>query len=377
MVDADGVSLWDRREAKGGKLADRRLQDHLRLLSDCGAGLEAIAGRACVIARRLVEGDMAGIFWLDEQGAPAGFYHETDRVDLKDLFITRFDELFSGPDQENMMTLTAPIGPSIGRCLDPAYLDRFWRGNVYRYLCTPLDHHFMIDVRVEVGGIGRAVLLVWSKGRRSFSARDVERLRPVQAMLTRAWVERRPDARWMPRGSGNAHLITDIAGERLLAIDPEAEELLMRSHMLAQNVGMAARLRVAPAFARILAAALAAGPSAREVTPIANGRIAADARRSALLDEAGGDQPITYIALREETSFAACCIDHLMEQPLSPLQRNLALFGMKGGERADCSVEFGISAEALKKHSAAIVKALGVARWTDLTALADQIARRT
>ncbi len=371
------MSSWDRSDAGGRKLAERRLYDHLRFLAECGAGLEAIAGRACAIARRLVGADMAGIFWRDEQGAPAGFYHETDRVDLKDLFITRFDELFSGPGQENMLTLTETIGPSIGRCLHPDYLERFWRGNVYHHLCVPLDHHYLLDVRVEVGGIGRAVLIAWNKGQRPFTARDVEQMRPVQSMLARAWAERATDARWVTRGSGNAHLLTDMSGERLLAIDGEAEALLMRSHLLAQNVGMAERQRVAPAFARPLAAELASAPSVHYVAPIANGRIVAEARRTMFLDGAGGEQPIAYVALREEASFAACCIDYLMEQPLTPLQRQLALFGMKGGPRADCAAAFGISAEALKKHSAAIVSVLGLERWADLTPLAEQTAQHT
>jgi hypothetical protein len=363
-------------QARGGKLAERRLLDHLGLLADCGAGPEAIAGRACAIARRLIGGDMAGLFWRDEHGAPAGFYHETDRVDLKDLFITRFEELFTGPDQESMLTLTEPIGPSIGRSMTQDYLERFWSGNIYRYLCVPLDHHYFIDVRIEVDGVGRAVLMVWHKGQRPFTTADVDALRPVQAMLARAWAQQPADARWVQRGSGNAHLLTDMSGERLLAIDGEAEALLMRSHLLAQNVAMASRLRVAPAFARILGAMLAADQPARHVIPIANGRIVAEARRTTLLDADGGEQPVAYIALREEASFAACCIDHLMELPLSPLQRSLALFGMKGGARADCGAEFGTSAEALKKHSAAITGTLGLARWADLPALGERIAQR-
>ena len=361
-------------EALGGKLAERRLRDHLRMLADSGAGLEAIAGRACEIARRLTGADMAALFWHDENGNPAGFYHETDRVDLKDMFVTRFDELFAGPGQENMLTLTKIVGPSIGRCLDQDYLDLFWRGNVYRYLCIPLDHHFMIDIRVEVAGVGRAILLAWHKGQRRFTARDVEALRPVQAMLARAWGQRSPDQRWVRCGTGNAHIITDLTGERLLAIDREAEALLMRSHLLAQNVPMAHRPRVAPAFARLLAASLAAKLPARHVAPIANGRIVAEAQPSCLLDADSNERAVAYIALHEEASFATRCIDYLMLRPLTPLQRDMALYGMMGGARADCGERFGISGDALKKHGAAILDLLELPRWTDLAARGEQVA---
>jgi len=355
-------------------MIDRRLREHLQMLAECGAGLEAFAGRACAIARQIVDGDMAGLFWLDRDGAPAGFFHETDRVDLKDMFISRFDELFDGPGQENMLTLTESVGPSIGRCLAPDYMERFWQGNIYRYLCIPLDHHFMIDIRIEADDGARAILLVWHKGQRRFTERDVERLRPVQALLSRALSNQQPDAQWMRLCSGKAHLITDVAGERLLAIDAEAEAMLKRSHLLAQNVTMAERIRVAPAFARLLAAALRADAPARYVAQVPNGRIVAEARATYLLDGEGGERPATYVALTEEASFDARCIDHLMPQPLTPLQRSLALFGMKGGERADCPARFGISAEALKKHSAAILAVLGLGRWTDLPALAERIA---
>ncbi|MBU1377683.1 MAG: hypothetical protein KKE02_20550 [Alphaproteobacteria bacterium] len=343
------------------------------MLSTCGAGLEAIAGPACAISRQLVDGDMAGMFWTDTQGAPAGFYHETDRVDLKDLFVSRFEELFTGPGQENMLTLTAPIGPSIGRALATEYLERFWQGNVYRHLCVPLDHHYMLDVRIEADDGARAVLIVWHRGQRRFTARDAERLRPVQASLKVALETAQADAHWVRRSSGRAHMITDTDGGRLLAIDAEAEKLLMRSHLFAQNVTMAQRPRVAPAFAQVLAGLLATEASARYVAQVPNGRIVAEARHTSLLDEAGGERAAMYIALSEETSLAARCIDHLMGQPLTPLQRDLALFGMKGGERSDCCAAFGISAEALKKHTAAILAALCVGRWTELTALAGAV----
>lgn len=344
------------------------------MLCDCGAGLEAIAGQACAIARELVRGDMAGLFWLAPDGAPAGFYHETSRVDLKDMFITRFDDLFDGPGQENMLTLTSPVGPSIGKCLAPDYLERFWQGNIYRHLCVPLDHHYMIDVRVEVGGIPRALLLIWQKGHNPFSEHDIQRLRPVQALLSQAAAGQQPDARWVRRCSGQAHFITDLSGERLLAIDPEAEDMLMRSHMLSQRVGMAERPRVAPAFGRVLAGALAGGEPARFVAQAANARIVAEGRLTRLLDGEGGERPAVYVALSEETSFDARCIDHLMGQKLTPLQRDLALFGMKGGERSACGSVFGVSAEALKKHSAAILATLALHRWGELPALGDLIA---
>lgn len=348
------------------------------MLSECGAGIGAIAGPACAAARQLVNGDNGGIFWLDDKRNPAGFFHETTRADLKDLFITRFDELFDGPGQENMLTLTEIDGPAIGKAMSQDYLDRFWAGNIYRLLCVPLGHRYFIDVRIEAGGVGRAVLMIWHKGERPFTQADVETLRPVQQMLTKAFAMQRPDARWVRCGSGNAHFITDVTGQHLLAIDAEAEDLLMRSHLLSQNVAMLSKPRTAPAFSLILAGMLAAVPDAgtpaRHEIAIANGRIVASARPTQMLDGQGGEVTNMFVSLSHERSFDVLCIEHLSALPLSPLQTELALFGMQGGDRADCASHFGISTEALKKHSARIFEVLLVAKWLDLQQLAERVA---
>jgi hypothetical protein len=358
----------------GAALRRRRLLEHIRSLSECGAGLGAIAGPVCAAARELAGGDAGSIFWKDDKGEPAGFYHETGRADLKDMYITRFDELFSGPGQENMLTLTEIVGPSVGRMITSEYLDLFRSGNVYRHLCVPLDHHSMLDVRIEVAGHGRALLLIFGKGDHRFTPADVERIRPVQAMLQRAVAFERPDTRWVRDSQDAAHFTTDLSGRQLLAIDPEAEAMLMASHLLAQNIAMLSRPRAAPAFALMLAGMLAGGATPRQALPIANGRIVATARPTRLLDGQGGETTGMYVSLAREASFDVLCIARLMTTQLSPLQRDIALFGLRGSDRARCGDEFGVGGEALKKHCARIFDALGATRWTDLAVIGDRIA---
>jgi len=359
--------------ARGQSINRRHILHELKMLCECGAGIGAIAAPACAAVRQLVDGDNGGIFWLDAARNPQGFFHETTRGDLKDLFITRFDELFDGPGQENMLTLTEPVGPSIGRCLEQDYIEQFHRGNIYKMLCAPLNHHYFIEMRVEVDGVGRALMMVWHKGQRRFRAADIEALRPAQALLQAAFASQRSDARWIQCGTGNAHFITDVGGTRLLAIDAEAEALLMQSHLLAQNVAMLSKPRTAPAFSLILAAMLGAGAPARHEIAIANGRIVASARPTMMLDADGGEITNMFVSLTHEVSFDVRCIEYLRAQALSPLQRELALFGMQGGERGDCAARFGVSNEALKKHSARIFDVLGVTKWVDLPQFAEQI----
>lgn len=359
----------------GAALRRRRLLEHIRSLSECGAGLGAIAGPLCAAARELTGGDAGSLFWKDNHGEPAGFYHETSRAELKDLYITQFYELFSGPGQENMMTLTEIVGPSVGRTTDCKYLDHFKSGNVYRYLCKPLDHHSLLDVRIEVEGRGRALLLIFGKGDHRFSPTDVERIRPVQAMLQRAVAFERSDTRWVRDSEGAAHFITDLSGRQLLTIDPDAEAMMMASHLLAQNIAMLSRPRAAPAFALVLAGMLAGEAVPRQVLPIANGRIVATARPTRLLDAQGGETMGMYVSLQREASFDVLCIARLMATDLSPLQRDIALFGFRGSDRGRCKDEFGVSDEALKKHCARIFRTVGVTRWTDLALIGDQTAK--
>lgn len=353
----------------------RRTLHRLKLLCDSGAGLGAIAGPACAAARQLVGGDNGALFWVDEEGRPAGFYHETERSDLKDLFIRRFEELFAGPGPFNMLGLIDPGGPSIGRGLDPAFRKGAWQSNAHRLLCEPLGHRYFIDVRIEVAGAGRAVLVIWHKGERQFTMADAEMLRPLQALLAHAIEAERTEARWVKRGGSEAHFITDASGQQLIGIDAQAEALLMRSHLLSQNVPMLTQPRAAPAFSLILAGMAAAGAPARHDIAIANGRIVASAHPTRMLDGKGGEATNMFVSLSHEVSFEVLCIEHLATLPLSPLQMELALFGMLGGDRAECTARFGISAEALKKHGARILEVLGASRWLDLARIAEAAAR--
>jgi DNA-binding CsgD family transcriptional regulator len=75
------------------------------------------------------------------------------------------------------------------------------------------------------------------------------------------------------------------------------------------------------------------------------------------------------VTLDVETPTDVAAVEYLMTFRLSPLQREIALFAMLGGERSECATEFGVSSEALKKHLRAIFDATGTVKWPDLAAL--------
>ncbi len=348
--------------------------ERIRLLCHCGAGVEAIASSLTAAVRDLIGADSAAIFWLDESGNPLGFYHDCAPAEVKDLFITRFEELFSEPGQVNMVTLAEIDGPPIGRMFDAGFAARFWSGNVYRLLCTPLGHHFMLDMRIEWQGRGRVVFCAWNGPDRPFAPADAAALEPVRALIGHAVATQRADVRWRSSASGNAHLITDAAGTRLVAINAEAEAILMASHLLRQQVSMTQQPETAPGFATLLACAMAAGePAPCAHVPVTDGRIAARASRTRSVDTGLG--PLMHVALDLQTAVDVLMIDAVMELPLTPLQREIALLGMRGRARGDCAALFGVGAEALKKHLRAIYDATGTARWIELADLFADRAR--
>jgi DNA-binding CsgD family transcriptional regulator len=349
----------------------RRLVELIELLCTCGAGLEAIAGPLCDAVQALLGASACSVFWLDEKRNPVGFFHNGAPAELKDLFITQFEQLFVGSDQENMLTMTEIVGPSIGRALSPDFLERFWNGNVYRHLCAPLGHRHLLDMRIELDGVGRALFLAWNDEARPFSRAHAELLRPLQPVIGCAVAHERPDARWQRVGTGAAHFVTALDGRTLCIIDPEAEMMLKRSHLLHENFSMTRQVDEAPGFALPLSQMLAAGVPATMSLAIANGRIVARARRTRALAGSRGAEELMFVVLDHMMSFDVLCIQYLARRNLSPLQLRIALFGMQGGERGACAEALGISTESLKKHLAIIFEVVGAGKWTDLAAIAQ------
>jgi len=359
-----------RNGAAGAAVRRRRLFEHIRLLCRSGAGLEAIASPLCAAVRDLIGADSGSLFWLDDMNVPAGFFHDCAPAEIKDLFITRFEDLFLGPEEINVIELTRIVEPSIGRLLDPAFEQRFWRSNIYRYLCVPLGHRHMLDLRIEVNGVGRALFCAWNPPGRPFTQADADALRPAQIEMQRAIADKSADVHWRSLDSGTAHFITDISGLKLAAIDEEAEAMLMKSHLLQQNVSMTRQPRDAPGFAALLARLLDAENAATLYLPVANGRIAARASRTQSIDPQGaGAQPMMFVSLGLQAAVDVLAVEYLMNLSLFPLQREIALFAMQGRPRSACCPTFSIGDEALKKHLRAIFNVTGARKWTDLASL--------
>lgn len=360
--------------AATGKMQQRRLLERLELLCCSGAGMEAIAPSLCTVFRDLAEADSGSIFWVDSNGQPTGFYHDCATAELKDYFVTNFDTLFSAIDEINMMSMLLPTPPNIGKALDPDFHQRFTKSNVYKYLCLPLEHEFLLDLRVDIEGRGRALLCGWSKKNNPPSPAAAKRVEPVQHWLQQALLQSYRHVNWKSVGSRTAHFITDAKGELLISIDNEAELFLQAGHLLRQNIPMKAEMRDAPSFARQLASMLDETASAEIAVPAASGRLVMRAVKSNMRNADGSRVNQMMVSVDLQRAVEVIAIDYLCDQPMTMLQKQIALFAIQGGARRDCDLQFDVSAEALKKHLRAIYNTLEVENWSELAAFFERNA---
>lgn len=130
--------------------ARRQLWHELDMLCRLGLGLAPIAVEVCAALGSLVGADAAALFWLDDQGLPAGFFHEDSPASTQDLFLNEFKRLFVGAHGMNVLAQARPDGPRVGRLLSPDA--RHFRSNTYNLLVRSSGHHHVLDMRVEVDG---------------------------------------------------------------------------------------------------------------------------------------------------------------------------------------------------------------------------------
>lgn len=346
-------------------LQRRRLLERLRLLCASGAGLEAIAAPATAIARDLVGAESGSIFWVNDEGAPGGFFHDSAPVEIKDFFVAQFEALFSAPDEPNMISLIRSEGPPVGNFIARAHAAAFRESNVARHLCLPLGHYHLLDVRIDRLGQGVAVLCLWNGAERPFSVRDAAAMEPVRQQLALATRTPGGSPHWRSNTARTMHLIADSTGTELLSIDAECEMVLTEAHLLRQRIPMLGGMTRAPGFCADLAGKLHRGEPAELDLPIANGRLHLSASLGMMRS---GSEPNRYlmVAIDRQEPLEVRAVAYLCALPLTFLQKQLALFAMQGGKRGDCEERFGVSSEALKKHLRAVYEATGAVGWSEL-----------
>ncbi|MBV8971961.1 MAG: hypothetical protein JO290_06680 [Sphingomonadaceae bacterium] len=342
--------------------AKAAIMEELRLLCQCGVGLEAIASPFCDAVRRLTGADAAALFWHDERGI-VGFCHDRAPDELRELFIGRFEELFASPADDAMHDWLLNAPETIGACLNVP--PRFFTSANFKMLIEPCGHHWPFDCRVVIDGATRATLFLYNPLDRPFDASYIALLCPVQGLMRRAIVRRNADARWQAEPAAGGTLITDASGRRIVAIAPAVQTLFARCQMRLIDKSIVGATVRAPAFVLALAQQLDRSEPACLHFGVLGGQVAATAEPMLPAD---GEARLIAVHVGFERSVEVGCVERLLALPLTPLQREIGLHAMLGGSRADCPAHFGISDEAFKKHLKSLYKATGTERWSDLCA---------
>jgi DNA-binding CsgD family transcriptional regulator len=335
----------------------QRLWQELDLLCRLGLGLAPIAPDVCAVLRALVGADAAALFWLDAHGMPEGFFHEDSPTAVQDLFLNEFERLFVGGHEINVFALARPDGPRVGRLLAPGA--RYFRTNSYNLLVRASGHHHALDLRIEVQGRTRAVLLLFRAPGRGFDAAEAALLERASASLQRAFgpaashaLDSRPDG-------GTGHVVLDASGQRPMLADATALALLQGARL--RGLGM---LQAGAALPPDLARRLNVQPGGASHIPVPRGLLLAQAH--ALLAPTGATAQ-WLITLQLQRPRQIDVVRRVLALPLSPLQREIAALAGLGHARAEASARTGVGEAALKKHMRAILEAAGAGDWQELS----------
>lgn len=349
----------------------RRPWHELDLLCRIGVGLAPIAPDLTALLRHLVGADAAALFWLDEFGLPEGFHHEDSPAHVKDLFLNEFERLFVGEREINVFALAQRKDRRVGHLLSPGAA--YFQSNTYNLLVRASGHHHSLDLRVDVDGQARAVVLLFRTAQRPFADADAATLLRAAPYLQRAIEKSLPPDAWDGLGTQGGHLLLDAAAQRIVLMDEPATALLRSAGQRGTGWHQGKPPDTPPPFVQ----RLLASPHRPLHLPVPGGVLVAQMQAMHApgnTDHGPGQTtpPHLLVALALKRPQRMEVVRRVLSLPLSPLQREIALLAGLGHARADCVPHIGVSPEALKKHLRVIFAATGSRDWDSLArTLAD------
>lgn len=350
--------------------SQQRLWQQLDMLCDLGLGLAPVAPDVCAVLRSIVGADAAALFWLDEDGLPAGFHHEDSPASAQDLFLNEYLRLFNGPGETNILELARSDGPLVGQLLAPGA--RYFRSNSYNLLVRASGHQHTLDLRVEVDGRTRAIAALFLEPGPGFSDAQARMLERACVSLSRAFKPTSLITRWdSGRLGATGHILLDATSQRPLLADKAATQLLRQANLVGLGLQDASRSSLpqalSPDLLQILGLPLEAEGTAR--VPIPHGWLLAKAHGLHAFDGGPGQVMLT---LQLERSRCIDVVRRVLALPLSPLQREIALLAGVGHARSECTQRTGVGAAALKKHLRVIFEVTGASDWESLGQILQQ-----
>lgn len=345
-------------------VAQQQLWHELDMLCRLGVGLAPIAPEVCAALRTLIGADAAALFWMDEQGLPAGFFHEDSPASTQNLFLNEFERLFVGAQETNVFALARPDGPRVGRLLTPDA--SYFRSNSYNLLVRASGHHHVLDMRVEVLGRTRAVVSLFrTPGARGFDADNAAVLERTTAHLARAFA-RGPTPSWSDStDSLVGHVLLDAVDRRPVMADVPARLLLQTANL--RGVGLKGDPE-APLPSDIAShLGLRSDPTGQPIRiPVPHGVLVVNAHLMYPPSGTAASSAQLLLTLQLQRMRQIDVVRRIRELPLSPLQREIAALAGLGHARADATALTGVGQAALKKHLRIILDVAGATDWESL-----------
>lgn len=360
----------------------------LDLLVRTGLGVEQLAPALASVLGKLMGAVGCFIGWSDEHGVPVGFYHDSAPAGTQELFLNNYYKLFVGPNEYTMIWLLGARSRAVGNMLFP---DRaFFKSNTYNLLFKPCDHHFALDLRVEVNGITRMAIALFRGNTFPFSEDDAKRLHALTPAMQMALVKA-PHAAGAssyvaaPSSAGTTgvgHLLVSPDGARIQMINDPAVQLLRLAKLFGQGIWLVGQMTESPQFIYQLCLKLKSGSAgvARSSLAVEGGLLLLSAvwlkpTWQVMQAVTPADLSVSAPSMIErilvtvefQKPAALDVVRSITQLDLSPLQSRIAMFAAAGGSRIDCADHHGVSKEALKKHLREIYAASRCADWQELT----------
>ncbi|MBO4225740.1 hypothetical protein [Bradyrhizobium neotropicale] len=225
----------------------KRKWHELDLLCRAGVGIPLLAPAICRTLRDLIGADAVSLFWLDEQGMPAGVFHENAADSALDLFVNEYDRLFTGPSEINVSQIASRTGRPVGHLMNPTR--DYYLSNTFNLLVRASGHFHTLDLRVDVDHRPRAVVMLFREQERPFVDQDAFHLAQALPYLRRAVEQRSADSAW-ERLDLNGYLLVDRSGTTLLKASAEVSRILKAYTIVGQNVCLTGQTTSPPALCR-------------------------------------------------------------------------------------------------------------------------------
>ncbi|WP_156393109.1 hypothetical protein [Rhizobium sp. Root1220] len=301
------------------------------------------------------------LFWLDQNGLPAGLFYESTADCAAEVFGDDYHRFFSDPSELNGLSASPENDEPVGILMNPRR--DYFCSKTFNLMVKASANLHSIDLKVDVENQTRAVFMLFRKGQTAFDEHDASHFRQALPYLRHAIERHAPEGPWEgPNAPG--HILVDWSGTKLLAVSDEASQLLNACAIVGQDIRVTASATLPPRFAEDLCRRLETAGVTSDILDIPWGRLRATATQ--MHEFSAEATKRVLISLEMEVPKRLRIIHAILDLPISPLQRLIALVAAEDGSRADCLNSTGISKEALKKHLSAIYRVVGVNSWEDL-----------